>query len=292
MDPKLLSERLKGGARVRARKARAQAAVLLPAIVIVGVAYAKREALFGVDLPVRIAAVVALLVLGWALARDIGHAFGPSLLRRLDPSTAGTMEFVIRLAAVAAALLVALRIAGLKPETLAVGGAVTAVIFGLAAQQTIGNLIAGVVLLSARPFVVGEVIRLQAGGLAGQTEGTVVSLGLLYTTLYSDGERIMVPNSIVLSSAVVPLKEPRRVDVRVKLEADARPSQIERALCDGITVKTRDRPRVALEYLGDGETVMHIQVTPEHSSEGAHLTDEVLDVLAPVTAASRAGGTW
>ena len=49
----------------------------------------------------------------------------------------------------------ALRLAGLKPETLAVGGAITAVILGLAAQQTVGNLIAGTVLLSARPFRVG-----------------------------------------------------------------------------------------------------------------------------------------
>ena len=40
-------------------------------------------------------------------------------------------------------------------------------IIGLAAQQTLGNLIAGMVLLSARPFRVGERVRLQAGGIAG-----------------------------------------------------------------------------------------------------------------------------
>ena len=38
------------------------------------------------------------------------------------------------------------------------------------------------VLLSARPFRVGERVRLQGGGLAGQIEGVVSSLGLLYTT--------------------------------------------------------------------------------------------------------------
>jgi small conductance mechanosensitive channel len=35
------------------------------------------------------------------------------------------------------------------------------------------------VLVSARPFRVGERLRLQAGGLAGQTEAVVSSLGLL-----------------------------------------------------------------------------------------------------------------
>jgi len=38
-----------------------------------------------------------------------------------------------------------------------VSGAIFAVVVGLAAQQTLGNLIAGVVLISARPFRTGVV---------------------------------------------------------------------------------------------------------------------------------------
>ena len=56
-------------------------------------------------------------------------------------------------------------------------------IVGLAAQQTLGNGFAGMVLLSARPFRVGERVRLQAGAVGGTVEGIVSSLGLLYTTL-------------------------------------------------------------------------------------------------------------
>ncbi len=77
--------------------------------------------------------------------------------------------------------------AGIEAKTLALGGAFTAVILGLAAQQTLGNLFAGTVLLSARPFRVGERVRLQGGPLAGQVEGIVSSLGLLYTT-FATGE--------------------------------------------------------------------------------------------------------
>ena len=64
--------------------------------------------------------------------------------------------------------------AGLNPATLALGGAITAVVLGLAAQQTLGNVIAGIVLIAVRPFKVGDRVRLQAGGLAGQIEGVVV----------------------------------------------------------------------------------------------------------------------
>jgi hypothetical protein len=100
--------------------------------------------------------------------------------------------------------------AGLEPRTLAVSGAIVAVVFGLAAQQTLGNLIAGVVLISVRPFRVGDRVRLQSGGLAGEIEGVVSTLGLLYTTFARGEDSIIVPNNIVLASAVVPLRGRRR----------------------------------------------------------------------------------
>jgi hypothetical protein len=79
--------------------------------------------------------VIALVILGWAFAMNLGRAIGPVLLKRLEPGTAGTVGFLIRLATLVITVLVALRLAGLKPETLAVGGAITAVILGLAAQH-------------------------------------------------------------------------------------------------------------------------------------------------------------
>src|SRR6185295_9276698 len=154
------------------------------------------------ETPVQISTTVVLIVLGWQIARDVGRALGPTLFRRLDPGTAGTVGFLIRLVFVGLAIIVALRVAGLGPRTLAVGGAFTAVVVGLAAQQTLGNLFAGMVLLSARPFRVGDRIRLQGGGLAGTTDGTVQSLGLLYVTLGQGSDQMMVPNSVVLAVAV------------------------------------------------------------------------------------------
>ena len=150
----------------------------------------------------QILTVLALLILGWAIARDAGKALGPALFRRMDPATAGTVGFLVRLATVVLALLVALDVAGVEARTLALGGAFTAVVLGLAAQQTLGNLIAGTVLLSAGPFRVGDHVRLQGGPLAGQIEGVVSSLGLLYTTFATAEGSVLVPNSVVLNVAV------------------------------------------------------------------------------------------
>jgi small-conductance mechanosensitive channel len=196
------------------RRARWEALLLVPMFVGVVALYENRRNLLGLnghgngelswlETPIGLITVVVLLILGWAIARDVGRAFGPALFRRMDPAAAGTLGFVIRLTTVAAALVVALSIAGVNPRTLALGGAFTAVIVGLAAQQTLGNVIAGTVLLSARPFRVGDSVRLQGGQIAGQIEGTISSLGLLYTTFATEEGSIMVPNSVVLSVAVL-----------------------------------------------------------------------------------------
>ncbi len=274
------------------RRARLEAFVLVPLFVAIVAVYDNRQSLLGVDSHgsspevntlVHIATVFVLLILGWAIARDIGRAFGPALFRRLDPATAGTVGFLIRLATVAVALLVALRVAGVEARTLLVGGAFTAVILGLAAQQTLGNLFAGMVLLSARPFRVGERVRLQGGPLAGQLEGTVSSLGLLYTTFATGEDSIMVPNSVVLNVAVLPLREPEAVNLRARLRPGMTPGDLQELLEQSLNTRLRDAPRITLEELDGEAVVVRISATPEHAPQGRRLASELLEVVSQQT---------
>ena len=271
------------------KRARLEAGVFVPAFIAIVVINNHRSSLLGVDkhstwnTPISVAIVIALLILGWAIARDIGRALGPSLFRRMDPGTAGTMGFLVRLATVGVALLVALSIAGINTRSLAVGGAFTAVIFGLAAQQTLGNVIAGMVLLSARPFRVGERVRIQAGGLGGQLEGVVSSLGLLYTTLASGDDLIMLPNSGVLNAAVVPLREPDSVDLRARLRPGVTPGELQHLLERSIETPLRDSPRITLEELDGAEVVVRISATPRIAADGPALATELLEIVSRET---------
>jgi small-conductance mechanosensitive channel len=267
----------------RARRARRELLLVVPLTAATILAYLYREDLFGVDTPARVAAAVVLVVLGWALARDLGRWAEPWLFRRIDQGTAGTISFLIRLSFLALAALSALRIAGFEPRTLAVGGAITAVVFGLAAQQTLGNLIAGTVLISARPFRIGDRVRLQGGGIAGQIEGTVQSLGLLYVTFAQGEDSIMVPNNVVLTSAVVPLREPAAVDLRARLRPDVRPSEVQELLEQGVRIPVRAEPHISLEEIDSDEVVVRIAATPESEADGPRLADEVLTAIASVT---------
>ena len=269
--------------RTRTRRARGEALLLGSLLIGVLVVYDHRHQIApGFERYIRYATVLALLVLGWAFARDLGRALGPQLLRRLDPSTAGTVGFLIRLAAVFAALLIALRIAGLHQRDLAVGGAFTAVVIGLAAQQTLGNVFAGMVLLSARPFRVGERVRFQAGNLAGTTEGTVVALGLMYITLSQGDDLIYLPNSVALSAAVQPLREPAGVDFTARLRPGVRMADVQRLLEMLVDVPTRTPPVINLESVDDEEVVVSIRAVPVDAEDGWRLADQVLAAIDKV----------
>ena len=243
-------------------------------IAAVLVLFSHRHQLFpGYGTQARIATVAALVILGWGLARSLGRGIAPALFRRMEPGTAGTVGFVIRLLTV-----VALRIAGVRADTLAVGGAFTAVILGLAAQQTIGNLFAGIVLQGTKPFRVGERVRLTGGPMAGSVEGTVSSLGLFYTSFVNGADRMMIPNSVLLSLAVVPLREPQQVDLRARFDSSVSPSVIQEKLASSVTVPTRYPPRISLEEIDRDQVVLRIAATPDQPSDGARLAEEILAV--------------
>jgi small-conductance mechanosensitive channel len=272
------------------RRARGEVAVALPMLIAVLVIYFNRGGIFGVRKGQTVAqnwiqwgTVVLLLVLGWTLARGIGRAAGPTFFRRMDPATAGTVGFVIRLLTMAVTLLIALSVAGVSAGSLIAGGAFTAIVLGLAAQQTLGNLLAGLVLITARPFRVGERVRLQAGAIGGIQEGVVSSLGLMYTTLARGEDRIMIPNVQVISAVVVPMVEPNAVDVRVRLSVGVRPSQVQAILDHQIKTATRSPATVLLEEMDADDVVIRVQATPERADDGAKLADEIIATLASVT---------
>src|SRR6478672_7077009 len=147
--------------------------LLLALLVIAGtlfVYYQRKEIAPGYGQWIRIGTAVILVTVGSAAAHWLVRGLSPRLYRRLDPATAGTTGFVVRLLATAAVVVLALRIVGVNSSTLAVGGAFTAVLLGLAAQQAMSGIFAGIVLQSTRPFRVGERVRLVGGAQAGPQE--------------------------------------------------------------------------------------------------------------------------
>jgi len=286
-----------------ARRARIQLLVFAPLFAGVILLWDYRHELFGLCVSrkcvqnppsgataLQVFVVLALIVLGWAIARDVVRGIEPWLFARLDTAATGTAGFLIRLVTMLAAIVVALGIAGVGLTAIAIGASFSAVVFGLAAQQTLGNLIAGIVLLSARPFRVGDRVRLQGGPLAGRVEGVVSALGLLYTTLTAGDDPVLVPNSVVLAVSVSPLREPEAVRLTVRLRSGITPIELQRTIERALTVAIRRHPSVTLEELDGPEMVVTVSATPRAAADGGALAAELLQVLSRDIGHAAAGG--
>jgi small-conductance mechanosensitive channel len=261
-----------------ARKAGQQLALLTPLTAAVIAVYHFREAIFGLNAPVRIACGVTLVIIGWVAARDAAHALYPRLTSRLSPESSGVVGFIVRLGMLALAVLVALRFAGLKPGTIALGASATAIVLGLAAQQTVGNLLAGIVLLTARPFVIGDRVRFAGYGM--DVEGTVASHGLLYVTLDDGEDSVLIPNNTALIMSARPIREPASVDMLARLPYGVDPEAVQKHVMSLISVPTKAEPHIGLEEF-DGETVtMRVRATPSEHEDGARLARDILSGLS------------
>jgi small-conductance mechanosensitive channel len=278
---RLQARHLRAQAAEKARGARRRLFVLAPLLIGVIALHRFREQVFGLDEPVRIGAAILLVIIGWAFARQLGNALAPRLLSRLEPGVAGVAGFVIRLATIVAMLLVSLRFAGLELGALALGASFTAVVFGLAAQQTFGNILAGVVLLSARPFSVGDRVRFAGFGM--DVEGTVANHGLLYVTMNDGDDLVLVPNNTALTMSVRPIRAPAAVDMRARLPQDIDPEEVQDRVSGALSVATRETPHVALEEFDGDDVVVRIKATPANSAEGAVLAREVLRAVTAMS---------
>lgn len=146
----------------------------------------------------------AFVVLAVTATRSAAGELTRVSLHRAGPTAATPLRVASLLLGYLIVALCGLDLLAVPVGKLLVGGAVTGVILGIAAQQSLSNLFAGVVLLFARPYVPGEAIRIRSGAFGGSLDGVVTSVGLLYTTLDTTDGVINIPNAGLLAAAVGP----------------------------------------------------------------------------------------
>ncbi len=154
---------------------------------------------------------VAFFVLAWVLSGMLRLAIVRALDRNSPLHIDRTrVKFLGQLARVGIYIFAFISYAHLVPALSSLGNAwlasvgVISVIAGLAAQNTLGNLIAGISLLLYRPFNVGD--RLQVSAPTGLETAIVESLNLGYTLLRTDDNRhVVVPNNIMANQTTINL---------------------------------------------------------------------------------------
>ncbi len=114
-----------------------------------------------------------------------------------------------------------------------IGAGFLGIVLGLAAQQVLGNIFAGISLLGARPFDIGERLTIVTSsyGLMGQSyphedllngfTGTVEDIGIFFTRVkFDDGTPATFPNSVIIGSLIVNQSRVSSRTTRVRMDLD------------------------------------------------------------------------
>jgi small-conductance mechanosensitive channel len=156
------------------------------------------------EIAIAIVGAVLVLVAGILAVRSLGTATRTaSAVREEDPRGA-SLAFVVYVVGYLLVTVATMGVLGVNLEGLLLGGALTGVVLGIAAQQTIGNFFAGIVLLAVRPFTIGEHVVLRSGPIGGEYEGRITDMSLFYVHMMTEQGTVALPNAAVLASAVGP----------------------------------------------------------------------------------------
>jgi small-conductance mechanosensitive channel len=143
-----------------------------------------------------------LLVFGVICTRRVAAGLGAMITTRAMAAAGAAVRLVVSGVGYLLLFCAELGVLDVSIEHLLVGAGLAGVVLGIAAQQSLGNVFASIVLLLAQPFIVGDHIRIRSGALGGVFDAVVLSLSLTYVTIRTDDGILKIPNSVMLAAAV------------------------------------------------------------------------------------------
>ena len=148
--------------------------------------------LFGIDF--TFLSVLVIVAVAIAIERLLTTYLSRFAKRaKMERNAANNLVLTFRILILIVAVLAISRIGGLPPEWILSISAIAGAALGFASQKTIGNFIAGLFLLAARPFKVGDYVRV------GTVEGIVEEITMNYTkVLTSNNNTVSISNLQIL----------------------------------------------------------------------------------------------
>lgn len=171
------------------------------------------------------------------------------LLRRLETLASKTdndfddrlihfLKQFLWLAALFAGLVWVLKINGIQVGPVLAGAGIFGIAIGLAAKETLADILAGIFLIADRPIRIGDRIIIDKIGKHWGGWGDVVDIGLRRTTIRNtDGVIVNYPNAVLASSTIKNFSiDPQPVRARIRFQTDysADPSIVKARTIDAI----------------------------------------------------------
>jgi small-conductance mechanosensitive channel len=112
---------------------------------------------------------------------------------RFEPNSANNLALTFRILVLIGAVVALSRVSGFNSDWILSVSAIGGAAVGFASQKTIGNFVAGIFLIAARPFKVGNYVRI------GTVEGIVSEITINYTkVLTSANNTVSISNLQIL----------------------------------------------------------------------------------------------
>ena len=202
---------------------------------------------------IRVVGAIAVLIIGWMIARGLRGGVRKTLRRReVDETLVPFLSGLTYYLAMVFVIVAMLNLFGVQTTSLVAVLGASALAVGLALQGTLSNFAAGVMLLVSRPFKAGDYVDV------GGTAGSVKAIGIFATTLTTpDNVRIIVPNSSVYGQTIknYAANDTRRNDMVVGISYSddiAKALQtVERVVTGDERVLKDPAPVIAVSELGD-----------------------------------------
>ncbi len=160
------------------------------------------EKVFGISIPYpEITITLTWALIGLVGVWVLGHTIQTTTSQLIGPRAASTARKGVTVILVIVILIATLSNLRIDVTGYLVSLGITAVVIGFAAQATIGNLIAGMLVLVSKPFRKGDYIRINIAG--APIEGTVDEISFLRSRIFTnDGVSISVPNTVMLATPI------------------------------------------------------------------------------------------
>lgn len=198
---------------------------------------------------------VGVVLTRWAaqwLARGLEHV-------EMEPPVRQLLVRIVRLLLLAVFVVMALQNIGVELLPLLAGVGVAGAGVALAMQGVLGNVVAGLTIIFARPFKVGEYISIV------NEEGLVATVSLFSTTLtHFDRSRVVIPNRKIVGEILHNYGSLRQLDIVVQVSYRTDMSRALAVIDDVLrqNPKVLTDPEPAVRTLELGDSAVRIGVMP------------------------------
>lgn len=147
----------------------------------------------------RLFVALVLFLIFWLIYRGVRRVLSASMDRAgIDSSIRDMMVSLLKWATLGFGLVIAGNQIGIQIAAMLTGVSIIGLAVGFAAQETLANFIAGIVIFWDKPFRIGDWVEID--GVFAQVQRVTFRSTRL---LNADGETVLFPNTYVLSNKLI-----------------------------------------------------------------------------------------